>query len=396
MRKDLSEKTLHEATLLIANAHEWQISTLVEEYDGVDTIDGLIKFIKKVGRKEIIERAQLDQLLKRLELNVQEFPAWFADFIKHYYEEGFEKQWNSKHKNLGYEDAKAMADELQPIDFSLTDYMEEFTGRTFKGSDKIILYPSSFSRPQHAYGFSEEGHKVVVYQIGGSKQDAIGTAFHELLHPLIQGWWKAKRMKNPISELAEINMFKASWEKTGKGSYPYPNYWLDELVVHSVSNYMHYKAGYVSKAWVQQHSSYCSYEEALCDVFLDRYDAFNSIDDFLYYAITHIKVHGKGSHTTFVYVDESRQPHIRQTKGIIGVKISNWPTVEVIPKSPAEKAGLQTGDVIVKVNNEDVSHIKTVSDAIEKLGGPAGEILHVTIKRNEQILTFEIKRATNL
>ena len=44
-----------------------------------------------------------------------------------------------------------------------------------------------------------------------------------------------------------------------------------------------------------------------------------------------------------------------------------------MPKSPAEKAGLKTGDVIVKVNTEDVSHTKPVSDAINVLGGPAGK-----------------------
>jgi hypothetical protein len=307
MRKDLSEKTLHEATMLIENAHEWQLSSLAEGYDGADTIEGLVEFIKGVGSNVTIKRARLDYLLRERELNAKEFSAWYADFLKRYYEEGFKKQWFSRHKELVYKDAKAMAKKLESLDISLTDFMEDFTGRQFKGSSKIILYPSSFSRPQHAYGFSEGGHKVAVYQVGGGNKGVIGTVFHELLHPLIRGWWEAERMKEPISELAKESMFKASWEEKGKGSYPYPNRWLDELVVHSVSNYMLYKAGFVSKWWVRRFSSYCNYEKVLCEAIFDRYDTFDNIDDFIFYAINNIEVIGKGSKARFKYIKDDKK-----------------------------------------------------------------------------------------
>jgi hypothetical protein len=394
MRKDLSEKTLHEVTVLIENAHEWQLSSLVEGYDGSDTIDELVEFIKGAGENEVIKRAQLEHLVKKLDLNTKEFSVWYADFLKRYYEEGFRKQWFSKHKKLVYEDAQATAKEFESLVISLTDFMEDFTGRQFKGSSKVILYPSSFSRPQHAYGFSEGGHKVVVYQVGRGKEGVIGSVFHELLHPLIRGWWEEERMKEPISELAKESMFKASWEETGKGSYHYPEYWLDELAVHSVSNYMLYKAGFVSKEWVYQFSSYCNYEKALCEAIFDRYDTFNSINDFLYYAITHIQVSSKGSSPKFVYVDEDGQTPLQPVKGIIGIELANWPTIKVFPKMPAEKAGLRTGDVVIRVNGKDVSHIKTAGDASQSLSGAVGEILRIRVKRNEQILDFDVEIGT--
>lgn len=309
MRKDLTDKTLYDATTLIENTHEWQLCSLVQEYDGPDTMGGLAEFIKSDSNKTITKWASMNRkrVMKALGLSPEQFPGWYADFLKHYYEEGFKKQWLSKHKELVYKDAKAMTKELESFEFSLTDFMEDFTGRQFKESSKIILYPSSFSRPQHAYGFSEGGHKVAVYQVGRGKKGVIGTVFHELLHPLIRGWWETERMKEPISKLAKEDMLKASWERVGKGSYPYPNRFLDELVVHSVSNYMLYKAGFVSKRWVHRFSSYCNYEKALCEAIFDRYDSFDNIDDFIFYAINNIKVIGKGSKARFKYIKDDKK-----------------------------------------------------------------------------------------
>ncbi len=305
MRKELSHKKLRDATILIENSHEWQLCSLVQEYDGTDTIESLVEFVKSDNDKTIAKWAKGRTLLKKLKLSEKQFSGWYADFLKRYYDEGFKKQWLSEHKELVYKDAKEMAKELESLDISPTDFMEDFTGRKFKGSSKIILYPSSFSRPQHAYGFSEAGHKVAVYKVGNGKKGVIGTIFHELLHPLIRGWWQAERMKEPISKLAKEGIFKANWKKKGKGSYPYPNKWLDELVVHSVSNYMLYKAGFVSKKWAHQFSSYCSYEKALCNAIFDRYDSFDNIDDFIFYAINHIKISGKKPDADFVYVGDS-------------------------------------------------------------------------------------------
>jgi hypothetical protein len=55
MRNDLNDKTLHDATTLIENTHEWQLCSLVQEYDGPDTIGNLAEFIKSDSNKAIIK-----------------------------------------------------------------------------------------------------------------------------------------------------------------------------------------------------------------------------------------------------------------------------------------------------------------------------------------------------
>ncbi len=79
------------------------------------------------------------------------------------------------------------------------------------------------------------------------------------------------------------------------------------MVVHSVSNYMLHKAGFVSKWWVRKFSSYCNYEKALCEAIFDSYDGFNNIDDFIFYAINNIKVVGKGSKARFKYIKDNKK-----------------------------------------------------------------------------------------
>jgi C-terminal processing protease CtpA/Prc len=59
---------------------------------------------------------------------------------------------------------------------------------------------------------------------------------------------------------------------------------------------------------------------------------------------------------------------------------------------PAAKAGLLDGDVVIKVDGHDVSHITTNADALRVLTAPAEEVLNLTVKRNEYILTFNVER----
>ena len=53
--------------------------------------------------------------------------------------------------------------------------------------------------------------------------------------------------------------------------------------------------------------------------------------------------------------------------------------VAPIDGSPAQKAGLQPGDVILKVNGEDVSG-QDVSTVVEKIVGPSGSKVTITIQ----------------
>lgn len=62
-----------------------------------------------------------------------------------------------------------------------------------------------------------------------------------------------------------------------------------------------------------------------------------------------------------------------------------------IKESPAEKAGLKAGDIIAKVNNEDV--IGEASDVISsKIKGEVGSKVKITVARGTETLDFNLKR----
>jgi hypothetical protein len=82
-----------------------------------------------------------------------------------------------------------------------------------------------------------------------------------------------------------------------------------------------------------------------------------------------------------------------EQRGLIGIDLENWPTLKVISGMAAEKAGVKDGDVVLKVNGNSVSNIKSSGEALNLLSGKAGEKVVLTVKRGEQILTFEIERA---
>jgi carboxyl-terminal processing protease len=81
-----------------------------------------------------------------------------------------------------------------------------------------------------------------------------------------------------------------------------------------------------------------------------------------------------------------------EQRGLIGIDLESWPTLKVLSGMAAEKAGLKSGDVVQKVNGKSISHIESSSDALSLLSGKAGEKVVLTVKRGEQILTFEIER----
>ena len=79
----------------------------------------------------------------------------------------------------------------------------------------------------------------------------------------------------------------------------------------------------------------------------------------------------------------------------IGVMIQDgeeYTTVmEVYDDSPAKKVGMQVGDMITKVNGEDVLG-KKGSELAKIIKGKRGTIVNITVKRNDEEKTFNIKR----
>ena len=82
-----------------------------------------------------------------------------------------------------------------------------------------------------------------------------------------------------------------------------------------------------------------------------------------------------------------------EERGLIGINLENWPTLEVISGMAAEKAGVKNGDVVLKVNGNSISHIESKGDILNLLSGKVGEKVVLIVKRGEQTITFEIERA---
>jgi len=107
-------------------------------------------------------------------------------------------------------------------------------------------------------------------------------------------------------------------------------------------------------------------------------------------------------HTRFLTPQDvqSEKQQLQGTVVGIGIYLRQDPkTKEVsitstIPGAPAEKSGIQRGDVIVAVNGTDVVG-KDINAIIPLIQGPAGTNVSITVKRpaTHQSLTFTMKRA---
>lgn len=61
---------------------------------------------------------------------------------------------------------------------------------------------------------------------------------------------------------------------------------------------------------------------------------------------------------------------------------------EVIKESPADKGGLQAGDVIVKVNDKSIANAAALRNTIAMMA--PNEKIHLTVKRNDKVLTLSV------
>ena len=66
--------------------------------------------------------------------------------------------------------------------------------------------------------------------------------------------------------------------------------------------------------------------------------------------------------------------------------------IDVIPNTPAQKAGVQKGDKIIQVNGEDVSKL-TTSEVADRVRGPEGSSVTITFDRAGAPVTLTITRA---
>lgn len=107
---------------------------------------------------------------------------------------------------------------------------------------------------------------------------------------------------------------------------------------------------------------------------------------------------GDKGHTRFLTPEERKQNRQGLSGRYVGVGIriesKNEQVVVATPieGSPAEQAGVQTGDVIVAVDGESVRG-KEVSRIAKKVRGPEGTEVEITVLRDEEEREFTMERA---
>ena len=79
----------------------------------------------------------------------------------------------------------------------------------------------------------------------------------------------------------------------------------------------------------------------------------------------------------------------------VGLEDGYVTVIAPLKDSPAEKAGIEAGDIVTKINDESTLDM-TIDQAVEKIRGPKGEIVSLTIARNGEgeLIEFEIVRDT--
>lgn len=104
-------------------------------------------------------------------------------------------------------------------------------------------------------------------------------------------------------------------------------------------------------------------------------------------------------YTSFFDPEEAEifQKDMEGTFDGIGIQIAKKDgvikVVAPIKNTPAQKAGILAGDVIEKINDEDISGIE-IDKVVDKIRGKSGTIVTLNIKRDNEQKIFKVKRET--
>ena len=106
-----------------------------------------------------------------------------------------------------------------------------------------------------------------------------------------------------------------------------------------------------------------------------------------------------GDKYTTYYTEEEYKKIIESSTGEfegIGVAVSETDdglTKVIMPyaNTPAGNAGIQTGDIIVKIDDEDVT-TSGIDDVVSKMRGETGTTVKVTVLRNSELIDYELTR----
>jgi len=104
---------------------------------------------------------------------------------------------------------------------------------------------------------------------------------------------------------------------------------------------------------------------------------------------------GDVGHTTYVTPEQFKDLKVELEGHMegIGARMNlqkNVPTiVDTLPGSPARKAGLKPGDVLLEVNHQPVTNL-SLGEIVNKVRGPADTMVHLKVIRADPAKTFEL------
>jgi len=77
----------------------------------------------------------------------------------------------------------------------------------------------------------------------------------------------------------------------------------------------------------------------------------------------------------------------------LGLRNGVVTALRILKDNPAEKAGVMAGDILVKVNDQEITADQTVTDTAKKVRGDVGTTVKLTILRGTELKEFTITRA---
>jgi carboxyl-terminal processing protease len=107
---------------------------------------------------------------------------------------------------------------------------------------------------------------------------------------------------------------------------------------------------------------------------------------------------GDDGHTRFLTPEEREQNRedLSGTYEGIGIEIEHEDegavVVSLVEDSPADRAGVAPGDVVVAVNGKNV-HDEGLSEVVEEIRGPEGTQVKLTVSRDGEERVFDLERA---
>lgn len=133
------------------------------------------------------------------------------------------------------------------------------------------------------------------------------------------------------------------------------------------------------------------------DLVNEKYDGDIDPQKLLYGAISGMVKATGDPYTVFLNPDEAKtfEEDLAGTfSGIgaeIGIKKDRLTVIAPLPGSPAEKAGLRTGDLINRINDESTSGL-AIDEAVMKIRGKEGTEVKLAIERGGKEQDYTIKR----